>query len=75
MGAMVPVPREALEALTAFRFPSKLDRHMQGLMDRNNDGLLTPGERDELEGLVELSEDLAIQRAQVQSLLTHSASC
>ena len=74
MGAIVPVPREALEALTAFRFPPKLDRHMQDLMDRKNDGLLTPCEREELERLVELSEDLALQRAQVHSLLKQVAS-
>ena len=75
MGTIVPVPREALEALTAFRFPPKLDRHMQDLMDRNTDGLLTPNERDELEGLVELSEDLSLQRAQVHTLLNISAAC
>ncbi len=74
MGALVSVPREALESLQAFRFPSKLDKRMQELMDRNNEGVLTASERDELEGLVELSEDIALQRAQLQVLLQQSAS-
>lgn len=69
MGAIVPVPREAWESLQAFRFPPKLDKHMQELMDRNNEGLLTPPEREELEGLVELSEDMALQRGQIRRLL------
>ena len=73
MGAIVPVPRDALESLTAFRFPAKLDKHMQQLMDRNNEGLLTPSEREELEGLVELSEDLSLQKAQVERLLKNAA--
>lgn len=73
MGAIVPVPREVLESIKAFRFPSKLDKRMQELMDRNNEGLLTIAEREELEGLVELSEDMALQRAQVHILLNQAA--
>ncbi len=73
MGAIVSVPREVLESLKAFRFPPKLDKRMQVLMDRNNEGLLTAPEREELEGLVELSEDMALQRAQVHVLLQQPA--
>jgi len=38
-------------------------------MDRNTNGVLLPGERDELETLVELSETLALVRAKALDLL------
>ncbi len=38
-------------------------------MDRNNNGALTPEERVQLEALVELSEAIAIVRAQAFHLL------
>ena len=37
--------------------------------DRNTDGLLTPDEREELAALAELSETLALVRAQALRLL------
>jgi hypothetical protein len=42
---------------------------MQALMDRNNEGLLTPSEREELESLVEWSESVALLRAEAWHLL------
>jgi hypothetical protein len=72
MGALVTVPREALEALESFRLPAQLDRRLQDLMDRNNEGLLTAVERDELSGLADLSERMALHRAQVHQLLQSS---
>jgi|SRR5271157_4951184 len=41
-------------------------------MDRNNNGALTPEEREQLEALVELSEAIAIVRAQALHLLKRS---
>jgi hypothetical protein len=38
-------------------------------MDRNSEGQLTEAERDELEALVELSEHLALLRAQALRVL------
>ncbi|HXG12462.1 MAG TPA: hypothetical protein VNK04_22080 [Gemmataceae bacterium] len=38
-------------------------------MDRDTNGALTPEEREELEGLVELSETIALVRAQALHLL------
>src|SRR5258708_5039616 len=45
------------------------DRRLQDLMDRNNEGALTPGEREDLETLVELSETIAVVRAKALHLL------
>ena len=73
MNAFVTVPIESLEALEAFHFPPKLDRRLQELMDRNNGGLLSAAEREQLDGFVELSEDMALQRAQVHILLNQAA--
>jgi hypothetical protein len=38
-------------------------------MDQNTNGRLTPGEKDELESWVELSESMALVRAQALRLL------
>ena len=45
------------------------DARLTWLMDRNTDGALSPGETDELESLVELSESLALVRAQALRVL------
>ncbi len=65
----VAAPLELVEALAALRFPQKADSHLQDLMDRNTEGLLSDAERDELEALVELNERLAILRAQALRIL------
>lgn len=65
----VEAPLEPVEALAALRFPPKTDTRLQGLMDRNTEGRITEAEREELEALVELSERLALLRAQALRLL------
>jgi hypothetical protein len=69
MGAVVQAPLEMIEAVAALRLPPKADRRVQDLMDRNTEGALTPGEREELEALVELSESMSLVRAQALHLL------
>ena len=39
------------------------------MMDRNNEGFLSPAEREELEALAELSERLALVRAEALQIL------
>jgi hypothetical protein len=51
------------------RFAAGTDARLQLLMDRNTNGRLTPSGREELEILVELSELLAVARAQALRLL------
>jgi hypothetical protein len=65
MSTVVQAPRELMEEVAVLRFPPRADKHLQGLMDRNNNGQLTPDEREELEALVELSERLSLVRAKV----------
>lgn len=67
--AIVEAPLELVEAVAALRLPVRADAKLQGLMDRNNEGKLTPTEREDLESLVELSETLAIVRARALNLL------
>jgi hypothetical protein len=69
MGTPLEAPRELVEAMASLQLPPKMDQRLQLLMDRNNDGLLTPPEREELEALVELSETIAPVRAQALHLL------
>jgi hypothetical protein len=72
MSALVEAPLELVETVAAMRFPVKTNARLQILMDRNMNGQLTPSERDELESLVELSESLALVRAQALRLLGRS---
>ena len=65
----VEAPLELVETLAGLRFPQKADTHLQGLMDRNTEGLLSEAEREELDALVELSEHLALLRGQALLLL------
>ena len=58
-----------VEAVGNLHFPSKADRRLQELMDRNNEGLLEPSEREELEALVELSEQLSLVRGEALQIL------
>ncbi len=69
MSAVVTAPRELVEAVAALRLPPRTDDRMQELMDRNTNGALTPAERDDLEALVELSETIALIRAQALHVL------
>lgn len=69
MSAVLEAPLEMIEAVAALRLPAKADQRLQTLMDRNTNGLLTPSEREDLEVLVELSEEIALVRAQALSVL------
>jgi hypothetical protein len=69
MPAVVEAPIEMVEAVADLRLPAKADKRLQVLMDRNTNGALTPEEREQLEALVELSETIALLRAQALHLL------
>jgi hypothetical protein len=69
MSAVISAPVRMVEAVAALRLPAVSDRRLQVLMDRNNEGTLTAGERDELASLAELSETLSLVRADALALL------
>ena len=69
MSSTIEAPQEWVETVGDLRLPPRADRKLQMLMDRNNEGLLTEAEREELESLVELSERLALVRAEALHLL------
>jgi hypothetical protein len=69
MDSTTPAPTEWLATIGELRLPTKADTRLQQLMDRNNDGLLSPSERDELDALAELSERLSLVRAEALHLL------
>jgi hypothetical protein len=58
-----------VEAVGSLHFPAKADRRLQELMDRNNEGTLDSSDREELEALVELSEQLALVRGEALHIL------
>jgi hypothetical protein len=69
MNSTVDAPVEWVETIGRLRLPMKADERLQQLMDRNNEGSLTAEEREQLESLVELSENLSLVRAEALILL------
>jgi hypothetical protein len=69
MNSTIAAPVDWVEAVGNLRFPSKADHRLQELMDRNNEGLLQESQREELEALVELSEQLSLIRAEALQIL------
>jgi hypothetical protein len=65
----VPDAQPLVETVAGMRFPAKTDARLQSLMNRNTNGQLSPDEREELEALAELSETIALVRAQALKLL------
>ncbi|MFT5464932.1 MAG: hypothetical protein ACI8UO_000018 [Verrucomicrobiales bacterium] len=74
MPSTISAPKSWVQSVSRLCFPTKTDQRLQQLMDRNNEGQLTPGERTELEALVEMSEELSLVRAEALRLLDHEAA-
>jgi hypothetical protein len=69
MVTTIDAPLQWVGNVATLRLPEQADRHLQQLMDRNNEGLLTDLERTELAALAELSERLSLVRAEALHLL------
>lgn len=69
MSLTIAAPVNWVESVGNLHFPRKADRRLQELMDRNNEGLLDESEREELDALVELSEQLSLVRAEALQIL------
>ncbi len=69
MNSVIAAPVDWIESVGNLRFLSKADHRLQELMDRNNEGLLSNDEREELEALAELSERLSLVRAEALQIL------
>ena len=69
MTTVVEAPLTMVEAVAALRLPPRANHRLQVLMDRNTDGALRSEEKEELEALVELSETIALVRAQALHVL------
>jgi hypothetical protein len=61
--------RELAEAVADLRLTPKADQRLQALMNRNTNGQLTDSEREELEALAEMSENISLVRAKALRLL------
>jgi hypothetical protein len=69
VNSTIAAPVDWIETVGNLRFPLKADDRLQELMDRNNEGLLQASETAELEGLVELSEQISLVRAEALQIL------
>ena len=62
-------------ALTSFELPPAVQRRLQTLLDRQNQGDdLTDSERQEAEGLAELADFLSLLRLRAERVASSSAS-
>ena len=69
MNSTIAAPVQWIEAVGNLHFPSKANHRLQELMDRNNEGLLQESEREVLEALVELSEQMSLVRGEALQIL------
>lgn len=69
MPTVVEAPLKMVEAVAALRLPPKADERLHVLMDRNTEGALRPEEKEELQAWVELSESIALVRADALRVL------
>jgi len=69
MVTTIDAPLQWVETIAAPKLPDQADKHLQYLMDRNNEGKLTDQERNDLAALAELSERLSLVRAEALHLL------
>ncbi len=67
--AVISAPIDWVEAVSELRLPPTADRRLQDLMDRNTEGMLTAAEREELEALADVGEQLSLVRAEAFRLL------
>ncbi len=69
MSRRVFIEIELPEDLEQFKLPRGVDQRLQELLDRQDQGeTLTPAERQEAEGLVDLAELLSLLRLRSQRL-------
>ena len=69
MKSVIAAPVDWIKSVGNLRLPPKADQRLQDLMDRNNEGLLSAGEREELAALAEWSEQVSLVRAEAWELL------
>ena len=69
MSFVMDAPVDWIKSVGRLRFPPKADHRLQDLMDHNSDGLLSGVEREELEALAELIEDMSLVRAGALQML------
>lgn len=72
---MAKIPCRWLENVATLRQPEQAARHLQILMERNNEWQRTEQERADLAALAELSERLSLVRAEASLLLGRKPSC
>jgi hypothetical protein len=68
MSHLVTFEIDVPETLHSLRLPPGVDQRLQSLLDRQDEGELTPEERREAEGLADLAELLSLLRLRAQRL-------
>jgi hypothetical protein len=69
MSLVMDAPVDWIKSVGSLYLPLKADHRFRNLMDRNNEGRLDLGEREELEALAELSQELSLVRTKALLIL------
>ncbi len=71
MTQAIQIQLEVPDDLAAFHLPEGVQKRLQELLDRQDEGHdLTPAERREAEGLVDLAEFLSLLRMRSEQLIS-----
>jgi hypothetical protein len=69
VNSTIAAPVSWIEEGANLRFPAAANDRLQRLMGRNNEGRLAEAEKEELEALVELSEEISVVRCGALKIL------
>ena len=66
MSRTVEIPLDLLEEVAQLEFPSSMQKALARLMDKNNEGLLSEEEREELQAWVDLNELVSLLKGRAK---------
>ena len=70
LAALRSLSDDALWTIAREQLPQAIQTYMQGLMDKNSLGSITPDEYKELEALVDRAQRLMVRKSEAAALLT-----
>ena len=69
MGQTVEIPVQFLVEMAGIEFPASTQEKLDRLMDKNNEGLLSAEEREELKALVDINERVSLIKGRAKLFL------
>jgi len=69
MEQTIEIPVQFLMEMARFELPASTQEKLDRLMDKNNEGLLSDEEREELKALVEINERVSLLKGRAKLFL------